>query len=100
MLEVRRSKSNAPINLAGRIQGQVVAIEATVKDMAGFPESGRGIYFFDAEIGLKDPVKAFPRNASVTSAIMRMGQSTIRSCSSTQRCSRPLAGTKCFAPGR
>lgn len=64
ILEVRRSEEKVSINNGGRTQGEVVAIEAAVKDRKRFPEGGWGYFSFDADQGLAEKVKVLPQTAS------------------------------------
>ena len=62
MLEVRHSASKASINKAGHFQAEMVALEASVKDEARFPE--KWAYFgFVSDGKLKDSAAAFPKAA-------------------------------------
>jgi hypothetical protein len=64
VLEVRRAIENASINNGGRTQGEVVALEASVKDTARFPEGGWAYFSFDSEQGALEAAAPFPRTAS------------------------------------
>ncbi|MCI0354947.1 MAG: cytochrome P460 family protein [Acidobacteria bacterium] len=62
VLEVRRSTSKASINKGGHFQGELVALEASVKDESRFPE--KWAYFgFMNDGKLKDSTSAFPKAA-------------------------------------
>jgi cytochrome c553 len=52
VLEIRRSETNAAPNVSGRFQGQLIAIEAEVKD-ARFPD-GWAFYAFGQANALRD----------------------------------------------
>ncbi len=60
VLEIRESATNVSINNGGRTQGAVVAIEASVKDSARFPE--KWAYFGFAPN--RAPARALPRAAA------------------------------------
>lgn len=64
ILEVRRSEKAASIDNGGRTQGELVAIEAAVKDRKRYPEGGWGYFSFDGPGGLRDEAAALPRTAS------------------------------------
>jgi hypothetical protein len=64
VLEVRKAEVNVSINNGGRTQGEVVSIEAAVKDRARYPGAGWAYFSFDGEKGLEDAVKPFPVSAS------------------------------------
>jgi hypothetical protein len=57
VLEIRRAEEQVSINNGGRTQGDVLAIEAAVKDTQRFRETGGWAYF---GLGLKESAKAFP----------------------------------------
>jgi len=62
VLEVRHSTSKASINKGGHFQGELVALEASVKDEKRFPE--KWAYFgFISDGKLKDSAAAFPKSA-------------------------------------
>lgn len=46
LLEIRRGEVNVSINNGGQTQGEVVALESAVKDMARFPDTGWGYFTF------------------------------------------------------
>lgn len=60
VLEIRAAEANVSINNGGRTQGELIAVEAAVKDEARFPE--RWAYFaFPAD---HSAARALPRTAS------------------------------------
>ena len=62
VLEVRSAKEHGSINKAGHYQGDVMAVEAAVKDEARFPE--KWAYFgFGGGKSMRDAAKAFPADA-------------------------------------
>lgn len=62
VLENRASRVHGSINKAGHFQGEVVGIEASVKDESRFPD--KWAYFgFGGGDSLKDQAKAFPSSA-------------------------------------
>jgi cytochrome P460 len=64
ILEIRGALENVSINNGGRTQGDVVAIEAAVKDATRFPDGGWAYFGFDDRSGPKAAVAPFPRTAS------------------------------------
>jgi hypothetical protein len=64
ILEVRRGEEEVSINNGGRTQGELVAIEAAVKDRGRYPEGGWGYFTFDGPKGLVDAAAALPASAS------------------------------------
>jgi Cytochrome P460 len=63
ILEIRGALENVSINNGGRTQGDVVAIEASVKDTARFPDGGWAYFGFGGREGLKAAAAPFPRTA-------------------------------------
>lgn len=63
VLEVRRADTNVSINNGGHTQGNVVAIEASVKDRERFPDGGWGYFNFGGREGLADSAPPLPSNA-------------------------------------
>ena len=62
VLEVRAAKDHGSINKAGHFQGDVVAVEAAVKDESRFPD--KWAYFgFGGGKSMRDTAKAFPSTA-------------------------------------
>jgi hypothetical protein len=64
ILEVRRAEANVSIDNGGRSQGDVVAIEADVKDTKRFPEGGWGYFNFVGPRSLTDSAAPLPTSAS------------------------------------
>jgi hypothetical protein len=64
ILEVRRAEANVSINNDGRTQGDVVAIEAAVKDTKRFPEGGWGYFNFVGPRSLTDSAAPLPASSS------------------------------------
>ena len=67
MLEIRRSLENVSINAAGRTQGELVALEAAVKDAARYPDGGWAYFSFDGAPGTPGMAAAsapLPRTAA------------------------------------
>jgi hypothetical protein len=64
VLEVRRAEANVSINKGGQTQGDVVAIEAAVKDRGRFPGGGWAYFTFDSEEGLKEAAPPLPATAT------------------------------------
>lgn len=64
ILEVRAAESNVSINNGGRSQGEVVAIEASVKDKERFRDGGWGFYSFDGPKGFRESAAPLPASAS------------------------------------
>jgi hypothetical protein len=63
ILEIRRAQENVSINNGGRTQGDVVAMEAAVKDTQRFPNGGWGYFAFDGAKGLLDAAAPLPQTA-------------------------------------
>jgi hypothetical protein len=64
ILEVRRAQTKVSINNGGRTQGEIVAIEASVKDRKRYPPDGWGYFSFDGNKGLADSAAPFPTTKS------------------------------------
>jgi Cytochrome P460 len=64
ILEIRHAIENASINNGGQSQGDLMAIEASVKDSARYPDGGWAYLTFDSPEGLSDAAAPFPRTAS------------------------------------
>src|SRR5690606_1035012 len=65
ILEIRRSLENASINNGGRTQGDVAFIEAAVKDVQRFKDTGGWAYFnFGGGDRLADSVAPLAASAS------------------------------------
>ena len=64
MLEVRKSEENVSINNGGRSQGELLALEAAVKDRSRYPAGGWAYFSFDGEKGLVDSAEPLPATAS------------------------------------
>jgi hypothetical protein len=64
VLEVRRGEENVSINHGGRTQGEIVALEVSVKDSARFPDGGWGFYDFGVGESALDSAKPLRRSAS------------------------------------
>ena len=64
VLEIRRALENVSINNGGRTQGDVVAVEASVKDTARYPDGGWAYLTFDGPQGLQSAAAPFPRTQS------------------------------------
>lgn len=64
ILEVRRSEANVSINNGGRTQGDLVAIEAAVKDRGRYPGAGWSYFSFDGPDGPVDSAAPLPASAS------------------------------------
>jgi hypothetical protein len=64
VLEIRRALANVSIDNGGRTQGDVVAIEASVKDTSRFPDGGWAYLSFEGPEGLKPAAAPFPRTQS------------------------------------
>jgi hypothetical protein len=62
-LEIRRAEENVSINIGGRTQGAMLALEAAVKDSKRYPEGGWAYFSFDGAQGLKPRTAPFPRDA-------------------------------------
>jgi len=64
ILEIRDAEDHVSINNGGRTQGQVVAIEAAVKDPSRFRDTTWGYFSFGAAPRLTASAKALPPSAS------------------------------------
>jgi cytochrome P460 len=64
ILEVRRAEVEVSINNGGHTQGELVAIEAAVKDRGRYPEGGWGYFTFDGPKGLVDATAPLPASTS------------------------------------
>jgi hypothetical protein len=64
ILEVRRAEVNVSINNGGQTQGELVAIEAAVKDRGRYPEGGWSYFTFDSPKGLVDSAAPLPASMS------------------------------------
>ena len=64
ILEIRSALENVSIVNGGRTQGDVVAVEASVKDAARFPDGGWAYFGFDDGAQLRPVAAPFPRTAS------------------------------------
>jgi len=64
ILEIRSADENVSINSGGRTQGELLAIEAAVKDQRRFPDGGWGYFSFDGPQGLVDTATPLPATAS------------------------------------
>jgi hypothetical protein len=64
VLEIRHALESVSIDNGGRTQGDVVAIEASVKDATRFPDGGWAYLSFDGPQGLKAAAAPFPRTQS------------------------------------
>jgi hypothetical protein len=64
ILEIRGALENVSINNGGRTQGDIVAVEASVKDTTRFPDGGWAYFGFDDRAGLKAAAAPFPRTAT------------------------------------
>jgi hypothetical protein len=64
ILEIRGALESVSINNGGRTQGDVVALEASVKDTARFPNGGWAYFAFNDPSGLKPTAAPFPRSAA------------------------------------
>ncbi len=64
VLEIRRALENVSINAGGRTQGDVVALEASVKDTSRFPDGGWAYLSFDGAEGSRSAAAPFPRTQS------------------------------------
>jgi len=68
ILEARRAETGASIDNAGKSQGELLAIESAVKDVARFRanegSNGWGYFTFDGPNGLKDSARVLPTSAS------------------------------------
>jgi hypothetical protein len=64
VLEIRRAEEKVSINNGGRTQGGITAIEASVKDLQRFKDTGGWGYFsFDGPSGLTDSAAPLPTTA-------------------------------------
>jgi hypothetical protein len=63
ILELREAHSNVSINNGGRTQGAIVGFEASVKDLARFPNGGWGYFSFDGPAGLAASAAPLPETA-------------------------------------
>lgn len=61
VLEVRRALEAQSINQQGRTQGEVVVIEASVKDSKRYPDGGWAYFDFGTPQAAKPAVAALPR---------------------------------------
>jgi hypothetical protein len=64
ILEIRRADASVSINNGGRTQGELVSIEAAVKDRARFTDGGWGYFTFRGRQGLVDAAAPLPGTAS------------------------------------
>ena len=64
VLEIRRAEENVSINNGGRTQGEIVAMEAAVKDVQRFPDGGWGYFSFDSREGLVESANPLPSTAT------------------------------------
>jgi len=64
ILEIRHAVENASINNGGRTQGDVMALEAAVKDTTRFPDGGWAYISFDSPQGPREAAAPLPRTAS------------------------------------
>jgi hypothetical protein len=64
VLEIRQALENVSINNGGRTQGDIVALEASVKDSKRFPDGGWAYFGFDDRAGPKATTAPFPRTAT------------------------------------
>ncbi|HVY64432.1 MAG TPA: cytochrome P460 family protein [Gammaproteobacteria bacterium] len=64
VLEIRQALENVSINNGGRTQGDVVALEASVKDSTRYPDGGWAYFGFDDRQGPKPTAAPFPRTAT------------------------------------
>jgi hypothetical protein len=64
VLEIRRAESGISIDGGGRTQGDVVAIEASVKDSSRFPAKGWAYFTFDGQRGFLDDAAPLPSSAA------------------------------------
>jgi len=62
VLEIRRADQHVSINNGGYSQGDLVALEVSVKDESRFPETGWA--YFDFGAGTTPSVAALPRSAT------------------------------------
>jgi Cytochrome P460 len=66
ILEVRKAEVNVSINNGGRTQGDVIAIEAAVKDRTRYADDGWAYFSFDGPKQLADSAAPLPVSASCT----------------------------------
>jgi hypothetical protein len=64
VLEIREADENVSINNGGRSQGNLLAIEAEVKDVERFPDGGWRYYAFGSPGALRDTVAPLPLTAT------------------------------------
>jgi hypothetical protein len=64
LLEIRRGEVNVSINNGGQTQGEVVALESAVKDVAKFPDGGWGYFDFGRGGSLTSSAAPLPATAS------------------------------------
>jgi hypothetical protein len=64
VLEIRQAQEGVSINNGGRTQGDIIAVEASVKDSARFPDGGWAYFGFDDRGGVKPAAAPFPRTAT------------------------------------
>ena len=64
LLEIRRGEVNVSINNGGQTQGEVVALESAVKDLAKFPDGGWGYFDFGRSGTLNASAAPLPATAS------------------------------------
>jgi hypothetical protein len=64
ILEIRRADAHVSINRGGHTQGELVAIEAAVKDQRRFTDGGWGYFSFDSPQGLVDSAAPLPATAA------------------------------------
>lgn len=64
ILEIRRADANVSINRGGHTQGELVAVEAAVKDQRRFPDGGWAYFTFDSRQGLVDRAAPLPATAA------------------------------------
>src|SRR2546426_4807404 len=64
ILELRRAETQVSINNGGHTQGEVVAVEAAVKDRTRFPDTTWGYFNFGRAPALADSAAPLPTTAS------------------------------------
>lgn len=64
VLEIRRAESGVSIDTGGRTQGDVVALEASVKDRSRFGGNGWAYFSFDGPQGFLDDAAPLPATAA------------------------------------
>ena len=64
VLEIRRAEPNVSLDQGGRTQGDVVAIEASVKDRQRYPDGGWAYFNFGGGQRLADSVPPLPSSQS------------------------------------